>query len=197
MKKLILIFNKHNGLSRMKTIKEAGIHPRLVARALKEGVIEKIKPGLYRLKDYPYDANSSLYQVHAAVPSAVIALISAAVYHELTTANPSDIYIAVPRNKSKINLTYPPVKVFYFSDLFYKNGVETVKSKHGRFRIYTPEKTICDLFRYQKKMGESIAIEALRNYSTRRNRDLNKLITMAKRCRVEKIITPILKGLVG
>lgn len=181
----------------MKTLKDAGIHPRLVVRALKDGVIEKIKPGLYRLTNFPHDANSSFYHVHAAVPSAVIALISAAVYHGLTTANPSDIYIAVPRNKSKINLTYPPVRVFYFSDLFYKNGVEAVKSKHGRFRVYTPEKTICDLFRYQKKIGESVAIETLRNYSTRRDRDLNKLITMAKRCRVEKIMIPILKGLVG
>ncbi|MCK6542459.1 type IV toxin-antitoxin system AbiEi family antitoxin domain-containing protein [bacterium] len=181
----------------MKSLKDAGIHPRTVSRAVQDGIIEKIKPGLYRLPEKKPDAHSSYYVIHWAIPSAIIALTSAAVYHELTTANPSEIFIAVPQNKSKIRLDYPPVRIFYFPETYYKTGMVSVKTPRGRFRIYTPEKTICDLFRYRRKLGESIAIEALRTYASRRSRDLNKLMTFARRCKVEKIISPILKGLIG
>lgn len=78
MNKIIRIFKQHNGYSRMKGLREAGIQIRDVAGAIKEGVITKIKPGLCRLVEYPWDEHSSFTDVCFANKNAVICLPSAA-----------------------------------------------------------------------------------------------------------------------
>ena len=42
--------------------------------------------------------------------------------------------------------------------------LKQLKQKVDLFKIYNKEKTICDLFRYQKKIGEDIVIESLKTY---------------------------------
>jgi len=59
MEKIIRIFKKNKGFARMKELKDAGVHTRKVAKAVSEGTIEKIEPGLYKLVDYPWDEHSS------------------------------------------------------------------------------------------------------------------------------------------
>jgi hypothetical protein len=108
------------------------------------------------------------------------------------------VEIAVPHNTPRFNLDYPPVKVFYFSDKYYKPGIEVIETKSGSFKIYNKEKTIADLFRYRKKIGDDIVIESLKNYlSNNKNRNINKLLEYAAVCNVEKIILPYIKAIVG
>ncbi len=45
-------------------------------------------------------------------------------------------------------------------------GIEVIDTPYGPIKIYNREKTICDMFRYRKKLGEDIALEALKNYIT-------------------------------
>ncbi|MCK7518842.1 MAG: hypothetical protein MZV64_14490 [Ignavibacteriales bacterium] len=94
----------------------------------------------------------------------LVCMLSAASYYELSTFNPSVIYVAVPNNTDKFVLTYPPIKVYYFADSYYSPGIETLKTKSGIIRIYNKEKTIGDLFRYINKIGEDIAVESLKTY---------------------------------
>jgi hypothetical protein len=93
-------------------------------------------------------------------------------------------------------MEYPPVKIYYFSDRFYKAGIETITRPQGLVRIYGMEKTICDMFRYRKKLGEDMALEALRKYLHRKNADIPKLEQFAEICAVKTVITPYLKALV-
>jgi len=56
-------FYKHNGYARMKDLKEYKFHTRVIAKAVEENIIEKIKPGLYKLVDYEWDGNSSIIDI--------------------------------------------------------------------------------------------------------------------------------------
>ncbi len=76
-------------------------------------------------------------------------------------------------------------------------GVEDIETEYGVVKIYNIEKTLCDIFRYRKKIGEDIAIEALKDYANRKDADFFKLNKMAKMCRVDKIIDQNLKVIVG
>jgi predicted transcriptional regulator of viral defense system len=198
MEELIKIFEKNSGYARMVELKKANIHTRRIAQAIKLGIIEKIKPGLYKLVNYEHDEHESFVAVCHANKRAVICLLSAASYYELTTFNPSEIYVAVPNNTDKFELKYPPVKVYYFADSYYSPGIETLKTKNGIVRIYNKEKTICDLFRYMNKIGEDIAVESLKTYlQNRKQRNIPKLIEYADICGVKKKIEPMVKAILS
>lgn len=198
MEEIIKIFEKNKGYARMVELKKANIHTRRIANAVELGVIEKIKPGLYKLKDYHWDEHGSFAEVNHAYMKAVICLTSAAEYYELTTFNPLYISVAVPHNTPKFNLDYPPIKVYYFADSYYSPGIETLKTKSGIVKIYNKEKTIGDLFRYMKKIGEDIAVESLKTYlQNRKERNIPKLIEYAEICGVKKKIEPMVKAILS
>ena len=62
-------------------------------------------------------------------------------------------------------------------------------------RIYSPEKTVADCFKYRHKHGMDIALEALRLYRKRRDFRIETLLRYARICRVEKIIRPYLEAI--
>ena len=197
MEKLIQFFRQHQGYAQMKDLKAEGFHTRMMASALEEGLIEKIKPGLYKLVDYPWNEKSELVDVCRAKESAVICLSTALSYYELTTFSPSKITVAVPHNTDKFFLEYPPIQVFYFPRRYYLPGIEIVETPHGIIRIYNVEKTICDMFRYRKRLGEDLALEGLKNYLKRKTSRTHKLQQYAEICQVKNILLPYLKALVA
>ncbi len=187
----------NKGYSRMKELRLSGIQTRDIAKAVAENIIEKIKPGLYKLTDYPWDEHGSFTDVCQANPNAVICLLSAADYHQLTTFNPSEIYVAVPNNTDKFVLKYPPIKLYYFSHNYFQSGIENIETKSGEIRIYNKEKTIADLFRYMNKIGEDIAVESLKEYLNHKTRNTPKLLEYANICRVKDKMEPMIKAILS
>ena len=62
-------------------------------------------------------------------------------------------------------------------------------------RVYSPEKTIADCFKYRNKIVLDVAIEALRTYRERtRKPDYQALSRFAKVDRVEKVMRPYLEA---
>ena len=178
----------------MKGLKKAGIHTRVIAAGVQNGIIEKVKPGLYKLLDFPFDENESFVSVCKANKQAVIALLSAASYYELTTYDPPEIYVVVPHNTDRFELAYPPVKVYYFIDKFYIPGISEIETASGKIKIYSKEKTIVDLFRYKDKLGEDTALECLKTYMRLKNRKVNKLGEMAQKTGMYNKMEAYIKG---
>jgi len=198
MDAIVKIFRANKGYARMSELKNAHIHTRNIARAVNEGTIEKVKPGLYKLVNYPWDEHGGFADVCNSNKKAVICLLSAADYHQLTTFNPSEIFVAVPNNTDKFILQYPPIKVYYFGDNYYEPGIETLETKSGTVRMYNKEKTIGDLFRYMNKLGEDIAVESLKEYlKNRKGRNISKLLEYSEICGVKKKIEPMAKALLA
>ncbi|MDP4116148.1 MAG: type IV toxin-antitoxin system AbiEi family antitoxin domain-containing protein [Bacteroidota bacterium] len=195
-KEIRTIFVKNKGYARMKDLKLSGIHTRKIAAARKDGVIERIKPGLYKLVDYPWDEFSGFSDIYTANSNSVICLVSACEYYGLTTFSPSEISVALPRNTHQFKLTFPPIKVYFFTMKYYGTGITTVKSKSGTFKIYSIEKTLVDLFRYRKKTGDDIVLESLKNYLAQNKRNINKLLECAQQCGVQNKMLPYIKAMV-
>ena len=180
----------------MKNLKEQGFHTRYIAKAVEDGLIEKVKPGLYKLIDFTWDEHSGFVDIANAKKGAVICLTSALSYYELSTINPGIITVAVPMNTDKFHLDFPPIKVYYFPESLYSFGIVEKKTISGNFKIFNAEKTICDMFRYRKKLGEDLALEGLKNYLKRKDADLVKLHNYALKCRVKTALLPYLKAMV-
>ena len=199
MEEILSYITKKGGFASMKELKEANFHTREITALIKEKTIEKIRPGYYRISNYSFfkDVNVSLITVCRAEPQSVICLISALDYYEMTDFNPSEIFYAIPHSQKKRGINHPPVKTFFFRERFYSPGIDIVKTKYGDLRIYNKEKTVCDMFRYRNKLGEDLAMEALKNYLKQKKKSIPTLLKFADICQVKTVILPILKGLVS
>ncbi len=174
---------------------KAGIHRRMLYSMLEAGVIEQFTRGLYRLADLPPLGNPDLVSVSLKIPNGVICLISALAYHEITTQAPPEVYVALERGTETPRLSHPPIRIFWFSRQAFTTGIQTYKIDGVPVRIYSPEKTITDCFKYRNKIGLDTAIEALKLYREKKRFKPEDLMQIARACRVEKVLRPYLEAL--
>lgn len=168
---------------------------RYMLYSLKEkGIIEQISRGLYRLAELPPLTSPDLVSVSMRFPIAVICLVSALSFHEITTQIPHEINVAVPVKARVPTSDFPPVKAFHFSDATYNAGIEEYLIDGVKIKVYSPEKTIADCFKFRNKLGIDIVLEALKLYRARKEINYKKMLEFAKICRVEKVIMPYLEA---
>lgn len=65
----------------------------------------------------------------------------------------SIISIAICQDSKRPKIDYPPFEFHHFSKNQFKAGIGEIRIKGHKIRIYYPEKTICDCFRYRTKLG--------------------------------------------
>jgi len=172
-----------------------GIHPRSLYALRDSGEILPVGRGLYRLEKAPALTNPDWVTVGLRIPRAVICLISALAHHELTTQVPHYVDIALPSHAQIPKVNGVPVRVFWFPALAFEAGVETITVDRVPIRIYSPEKTIADCFKYRNKIGIDVAIEALRTYREGVRRvPVSKLMEYARICRVERVMRPYVEA---
>lgn len=172
----------------------AGIHPRTLYRLRDTGELEALSRGVYRLAEQEQISNPDLVIVAKRVPQAIICLVSALAYHEITTQIPHTVSIALPKGAETPRIDYPPISVHRFSEAALKEGSEKHQIDGVSINIYCPEKTLADCFKFRNKLGMDVVLEALKLYKARKNFNLDKLIRYARVCRVEKIMRPYLEA---
>jgi predicted transcriptional regulator of viral defense system len=188
------IFRSCGGQLRMSEAIERGISRYMLYRLRDKGVIEQVSRGVYRLADLPPIGNPDLVTVGLRFPNAVICLVSALAYHEITTQVPHSVSVAVPRESRQPSLDYPPLNVHRFSNLAFRSGIEEHQIDGVPVKIYSPEKTLADCFKFRNKIGMDVVLEALKLYKSRKQFDLDDLLKYAKICRVEKVMYPYLEA---
>jgi len=189
------LFKKFGGTARTAELIRAGMHPRMLYDMLEAGAIEKLSRGLYRLADLPPLGNPDLVAVALRVPNGVLCLISALAFHEITTQIPHEIYLAIGRNSRAPRIDYPPVRVFRFPESSFSEGIERHTVDGVEVKVYSPEKTLADCFKYRNKIGLDTAIEALRRYRQGRRFNSDRILNFARMNRVEKLMRPYLEAL--
>jgi predicted transcriptional regulator of viral defense system len=188
------IFLKHGGQLRMSEAIKNGISRYMLYSLRDNGVIEQVSRGIYRLVELPPISNPDLVTVSLRFPNAVICLISALAYHEITTQIPHEVSIAVPRNSRIPSLGFPPIRVHKFSHGSYKAGIQEHTIDGAAVKIYSPEKTLVDCFKFRNKIGMDVVLEALKLYRIRKKFDADELLKYARICRVEKVMRPYLEA---
>lgn len=190
------IFRKHHGLLKSSQARQYGVNPKTLADMVGEGRLVKEARGLYRVADMELPGQVDLIFVSQKIPKAVICLISALAYYELTTQIPHKVYIALPwEGRYRPRIEYPPIEVFWLSENIYEAGVDQVEMDGFSVPIYSPEKTIADCFKFRNKIGKDVALEALKKYVSSKERNLSALISFSQVNRVEKIMRPHLESL--
>lgn len=189
------IFREHDGILRTAEALELGIHPRTLYGMRDSGMLERLARGLYRLTELPPLSDPDLVTVALKIPDGVICLVSALAFHELTTEIPHAVDVALEKGSRRPRLEHPPLRVFWFSGPAWHQGVETYRIDGIRVRITNPAKTVADIFKFRRRLGLDIALEALRQYRERAFFDVGELLHYARICRVDEVLTPYLEAL--
>ncbi len=159
----------------MAEVIRAGITRNSLYAMRETGQVEQLARGLYRLAEMPSLSQSDLVTVAVKIPQAVIYLISALSFHELTTQISHEVWIAVPRNSEPPRLNYPPVRVSRLNMAAYGTGIETHHSDGVAIRVYSREKSLVDCFSRRNEVGLDIAIPDIRRRYARGLRNLNQI----------------------
>jgi predicted transcriptional regulator of viral defense system len=174
-----------------------GIHSQVLTRLVREGSLERIARGQYRLPDQPLTEHHTLAVVARAAPAGVVCLLSALSYHGVGTQIPHEVWLAIHRRARQPSLRYPPLRVVKFSGKAFTEGVETHEVEGQSVRIYSVAKTLADLFKYRNKIGLDVALEGLREAWRERRFTMDEMDRFARICRVERVMKPYLEAMVG
>jgi predicted transcriptional regulator of viral defense system len=189
------LFRQHGGVLRMADAIRLGINRRALYAMRDAGIIEALARGLFRLASLEPLGHPDLVTVATRIPHGVLCLISALSFHELTTQVPHTIDVALARGTRKPRLDYPPTRFFWFSGPVFHEGIETHPLDGTPVRIYDPEKTLADCFRYRNQVGMDVVLEALRLWRESRRKKLDVLLKYARMRHVERAMRPYLEAM--
>lgn len=178
-------------------VAHAGIHSQELSRAVRESLIERTARGQYRLAGRPVTENHALVVAARAVPRGVICLLSALSFHGVGTQLPFEVWIAIERGTRTPSLRYPPLRIARFSGAVFHQGIEVHRLEGQPVRIYSVAKTLADLFKYRRKIGLDVVLEALREAWRERRVTIDEIDRFARVCRVERVMRPYLESLVA
>jgi predicted transcriptional regulator of viral defense system len=188
------MFRPRSGIFRVSEAVKAGVHPRTIYAMRDKGLIVRLGRGMYRFADLPAMGNPDLATVAMKIPKGVICLISALSYHEITTEIPHEVYIALRRGAEPPRLDYPPLRIFWFGDPAFEEGIEQHDVDGIPMQVYCPEKTLADCFKYRNKIGLDVVLEALKFYRQRKRFKVDELMHYARVCRVERVMRPYVEA---
>ena len=87
------------------------------------------------------------------------------------------------------------LRVVRFSGAALTEGIELHRVEGVRVAVYSPGKTVADCFKFRRKIGLDVALEALRECWRDRRADMDELWRFAKTCRVANVMRPYLESL--
>ena len=190
----LALFRAHGGQLRLSEALGLGMNRYQFYQLRDEGLIEPVSRGLYRLTELPPAANPDLLAVASRFPEAVLCLVSALAWHQLTTQVPRRIHLAVARNARLPRMDYPPVQGYRFSGPRFADGIECHNVDGTRLQVYSAEKTLADCFAYRNTLGMDVVLEALKLYPQRRSTNYSQVLAYARLWRQGRAIQPYLEA---
>jgi predicted transcriptional regulator of viral defense system len=183
-----LYFLKKHGPCRVRDIEAAGFRRQDLRYLVQEGKAQRLARGIYQLAAAPMLTYPSYSEVLLRSPNAVLCLLSALNFHELTTQLPHQVWIALEGTARAPKLAYPPIRVVRFSGDAFAKGIEMHRVDGITLRVYSVAKTVADLFKMRNKVGLDVAMEALREAIKGKKATRAEILKMAKVCRVKNVM---------
>ena len=191
--KRALALAQKQGVLRPRDLEQNGIQRRYAHLLFRAGLLRRIGRGLYAHPDNPPTVNHSLALVGKRTPEAVICLLSALRFHELTTQLPAETWIAIHPKARPPQILELPLRIVRFSGQALTEGIEEHTLEGVTVRITSAAKTVVDCFKYRNKIGRDVAVEALRDAISQRKATVHGIDHLAHICRVARVMRPYLE----
>jgi predicted transcriptional regulator of viral defense system len=152
-------------------VERLGITEPALRRLVREGKVEKIARGLYRLA-----------AVCARAPKAILCLRTALQFHGIGTRTSPEVWLAFPRGARAPTMEIARLRIVRFLGPQLVTGVEPIKIEGVPTHITNPTRTVVDCFRLPRLIDRETALEALRAVLQDRRSTPAQLLRMAEAC---------------
>lgn len=180
MAKIHHVLTKSGGTIRSHELQEPRTYYS-INKEIKSGNVIRIKNGVYML---PEELASTMIDVERIVPGGVVCMYSAWDYYGLTTQIPDGFYIAIEKHRKVVVPDIMGIILCYWQEKYCTMGVEETEIAKHKVKIFCIEKSVCDAIKFRNKIGTEVAIEILRNYLKRKDRNISRLMDFAKQMRI-------------
>jgi predicted transcriptional regulator of viral defense system len=198
-----LVLLRRQGMVRLSEFTKAGITAATLSRMVRKAMVVQPGRGLYQLPDAGGDAAHDLALAAKLVPNGVVCLVSALAFHELTDSIPPRIWMALGPKDRKPAVTQPAFQFVRFGGRVRHAGIEEHAIEGVTVRMYSPAKTVVDLFRYrqqagvrfQKSPGLNLALEGMSEALRQRKATPSAIAAHAHEAGVWKALQPYLEAM--
>lgn len=183
----------NSGILLMKSAMKRGISKAAFYRFVETNHFEKAARGVYLS---PGVWEDPAFILHLRYPKAVFSHDEALFYHGLTDHEPMNQTITIYSGYNTQKMKKSGIKVFTVKkELLSLGRMEYRNSFNHLIPVYDLERTICDLVRSRSSFEIQDFQAALKNYISRPDKDLNRLMTYAPLFHVDTLIRQYLEVL--
>jgi predicted transcriptional regulator of viral defense system len=193
----LLTLAQRRGVLRPRDLEPHGLSRETLRRLTAAGELERRGRGLYIAAGAATSEHEMLAAASARVPHGVVCLLSALRFHELTTQNPAELWLAIDRKARVPAARELPLRIVRFSGKARLKGIEEHDIDGVKVHIYSQAKTVADCFKYRHKIGTDVALEALRDCWRSKRCTIDDLWRYAAICRVTNVMRPYLEAVVA
>ena len=192
--KILIFMNDNKGIISTADIINLGIDNKYLSLMTEKGLIERVARGVYVL---PNTLEDEFYSIGSRCKRGVFSHETSLFLHDLTDRTPLTFHITLPKGYNPTSLKDAGIEFFYVKPEYQSLGRIEVLSPQGK-KIYTydMERTICDLVRSKSRMDIQIFTDALKRYSKRKDKDLNRLMKYAKIFKIDGKIREYMEVLI-
>ena len=194
---LIAKLAARGGVFRSRDLAGIGVGRHRLRALVDAGHLERIGRGLYAASASWPTEHRDLVEVAARVPHGVICLLSALRFHEIGTQDPKAVWLAIANKAWRPRDEGVALQVVRFSPEALRDGVAEHRLEGRPVRITTPARTVADCFKFRRRVGLDVALEALRDCWRERRCTPDELMAAARTCRVTGIVGPSLDAIVA
>jgi len=191
----ILDLAAEHGLIRPRDLTERGLPTVALTRLVRQGRLQRVGRGLYALPDRPVSEHNTLAELARKHPQAIVCLLSALRFHDLTTQSPFEVWLAIPNKARAPKMDYPPLRIVRFSGVALTHGLEDHVIDGVPVRVTSVARTVADCFKFRNKIGLDVALEALQEAWRTRRVNMDELWRYAALCRVANVMRPYMESL--
>src|SRR6056297_316507 len=190
---LKMLIEKSGGIITTKFVESNHIHRQYLSKFVIEGKLERVAYGVYITPDV-WEDKMAIYQLRKGK---IIYSHETALYLlDLTDRDPLVYSVTVPYGYNASRLKKEGLITHTVKKELFELGVCIKKSAFGNdIKTYDMERTICDILRDRNNQDAAIVTEALKRYSNRQDKDINKLMKYAGLFRIENVLRPYLEVL--
>ena len=191
----VLAIAKKQKIVRPRDVEAIGIPREYLLRLMRQGDVRRTGRGVYELTQSKPTEHHSLAVVAKEIPNGVFCLLSALRFHELTTQQPSAVWIGIHVRSRSPRCSTTACRLVRYSGKTLTAGAEVHRLEGIPVRIFSVAKTVADCFKYRGKIGLDVAIEALKETLVRKKATVDEIDRFSRICRVSRVMRPYLEAL--
>jgi len=180
------LVEKGNGYLHTSQVLENGISKPTLADYVNKRNMERVAQGVYLAENAWKD---ELYILHLSNSRIIFSHETALFLHGLMEREPKDISVTVRAGYNATHLRKKGIRVYQVKPEIEELGITDIQTNFGNtVRAYDMERTICDVIRYKEAMDVQVFQYAMKEYMGSTNKNLNHLMTYAKKLHIESAV---------